>query len=225
MTATFPAEGGLTFAQDAPAGAVPVADGLGGVQWGSMPQAALEALLPLLEGYLFRPGDLKPTASGQQQEGFLLCDAASYLRAEFPRLFAALGGEASPYGLPDADHFNVPDLRGRAPIGPGTGTGGGASGSGAPSGGAALTARKRGDWLGEESHVLSAGEIPAHTHPSANGIGFPEPVDASTYGWALGAGTYRVPQYLSANTGSNAGGGGAHNTIPPSLVCNWLIKT
>ena len=52
--------------------------------------------------------------------GYLLCDGQSVLRADYPNLFAALGGTGSTWGLPDGTHFNVPDLRGRVPVGLGT---------------------------------------------------------------------------------------------------------
>lgn len=245
MTATFPADGGLPFAEDAPAGAVPVADGQGGVQWGSMPGLERAALLALLEDALFRPGDLKPTASGQAQAGFLLCDASSYLRSEFPALFAALGGAASPYGLPDADHFNVPDFRGRSPVGAGTGAGGGASGTGKPTGGSALTARARGDWFGEEKHALAKSEVPRHTHGpgdfyvTPNSQWYPGNLIYNyyqTYGaynglyatdrWYAGSSTYTVSGTSEDGTASGLGSGSPeHNTIHPVTVCNWLIRT
>lgn len=46
--------------------------------------------------------------------GWLLCDGASYLRADYPALFAAIG---TTYGAPDSTHFKVPDLRDRFVLG------------------------------------------------------------------------------------------------------------
>jgi microcystin-dependent protein len=43
-------------------------------------------------------------------EGNLLCDGASYLRTQYPDLFAVIG---TSYGSASSTHFNVPDLRGR----------------------------------------------------------------------------------------------------------------
>jgi Phage Tail Collar Domain len=48
---------------------------------------------------------------------WLLCDGTSYLRADYPDLFANIGGASSPWGLPDSTHFNVPDGRGRNFVG------------------------------------------------------------------------------------------------------------
>jgi microcystin-dependent protein len=61
-------------------------------------------------------------------------------------------------------HFRLPDLRGRTPMGAGTGTGGGVTGSGNPTGGVALTLRSLGGFTGAETHTLTIPEIPSHTH-------------------------------------------------------------
>lgn len=43
-------------------------------------------------------------------KGWFLCDGASYLRSEYPDLFAVIGNN---FGTADGTHFNVPDLRGQ----------------------------------------------------------------------------------------------------------------
>lgn len=48
--------------------------------------------------------------------GYLACDGASVLRADFPALFDAIG---TTYGAVDGDHFNVPDVQERVVAGPG----------------------------------------------------------------------------------------------------------
>ena len=45
---------------------------------------------------------------------WLTCDGSSLLRSAFPTLFAVLG---TTYGAADGTHFNVPDYRGRVPVG------------------------------------------------------------------------------------------------------------
>src|SRR3954468_10891537 len=55
-------------------------------------------------------GDLAP-------RGALLCDGASYSKSEQARLWTAIGAR---FGSIDGTHFNVPDFRGRAPVGHGT---------------------------------------------------------------------------------------------------------
>lgn len=156
-------------------------------------------------------GDLKVTAKAVPDAGWLLCDGTSYLRTDQPDLFAALGGASSPWGLPDGSHFKVPDLRGRAAIGAGTATGA-----------AGATAHALGTTGGEETHILSVGEMPAHAHP----------------GSAATTGTIAVPTAAPtanvSSAGANAlaigltiasqGGGGAHNTMPPFATVNYMIK-
>lgn len=46
--------------------------------------------------------------------GWLYCNGASVLRAQYPRLFAAIG---TAYGAADGTHFNVPDMAGRTWVG------------------------------------------------------------------------------------------------------------
>lgn len=45
---------------------------------------------------------------------YLLCDGASYLRADYPELFAVIG---TTYGAADGTHFNVPDIKGKTIFG------------------------------------------------------------------------------------------------------------
>lgn len=59
-------------------------------------------------------GGVIPFGSTVAPTGFLLCDGASYLRATYSLLFAAIG---TAFGAADSTHFNVPDLRRRFPLG------------------------------------------------------------------------------------------------------------
>lgn len=67
-----------------------------------------------------------------------------------------------------------------------------------------LSARSVGDALGEETHALTAGEMPIHTHSSV----------ASSGAGQSGIGINGV---TSGNTGA-AGGSAAHNNMQPSFV-------
>ena len=143
--------------------------------------------------------------------GWLLCDGSSVLRASFPALFSAIG---TTFGSADGTHFNVPDMRGRAPVGTGTGTGGGASGTGLPTGGSALTARALAGWNGEETHTLITAEIPAHHHT----------VNFTLTGGSGGNVIGTVGANDDQLTG-DTGGGGAHNNIQPTMGVAFIIKT
>ena len=110
-------------------------------------------------------GALMPYAGASAPTGYLLCDGSSVSSSTYLALHAVIsntyGGSA--YTGAGALSFNLPDLRGRLPMGAGTGTGQNASGTGAPSG-TAQTARTRGQWLGEETHLLTTAELASHTH-------------------------------------------------------------
>jgi microcystin-dependent protein len=58
-----------------------------------------------------------PYAGTVAPAGWLACDGASYLRTDYPDLFAAIG---TTYGAADGTHFNVPDLKSRLVVGTGT---------------------------------------------------------------------------------------------------------
>ncbi len=130
---------------------------------------------------------------------WLACDGSSKLRASYPALFAVIG---TVWGSVDGTHFTLPDLRGRAPIGVGTGSG--------------LTPRALAAVGGEETHTLTTPEIPAHTHPNTLGTGH------STTGGSDGVSEANATS-PEPNTGS-AGGGGAHNNMQPFAVVNYLIR-
>lgn len=142
---------------------------------------------------------------------WLPCDGASLVRADYPDLFTAIG---TTYGSADGAHFNLPDLRGRVGVGVGTGSG--------------LTPRALGDAFGEESHVLTTAEAPAHTHTDAG-----HTHGESTAVPALGAAITGVPVPSATPsagvTGSGSadldsvGGGSAHNNMQPSLALTYLI--
>lgn len=54
-------------------------------------------------------GQVMASASPSTPDGYLYCDGGSYLRADYPDLFNAIG---TAYGAVDGTHFNVPDFRG-----------------------------------------------------------------------------------------------------------------
>jgi len=132
-------------------------------------------------------------------EGWLLCDGSAVSRSAYAALFAVIG---TLYGDGDGvDTFNLPDLRGRAPIGAGQGNG--------------LSNRVLAAKLGAETHTLTVWEIPSHNHSV--------PISTSTggvYNYCSPNGTSNA--YLLTG---NTGGGQAHNNMQPSLVLNFIIKT
>ena len=108
-------------------------------------------------------GSIQAFAGANAPAGWLLCDGSAVGRGNYPDLYNTIGNT---YGSGDSSTtFNLPDLRGRMPMGAGTGLGLNASGSGTTSG-TAMTARTRGQWGGEETHLLTGAEsgVAAHNH-------------------------------------------------------------
>ena len=91
--------------------------------------------------------------------------------------------------------FNLPDTRGRTLVGVGTGTG--------------LTARNLGATGGAETHQLTVGEMPAHTHTYGTG--------GSGGGGRTDGGTTNTSP--TGSTGNNQ----AHNNMQPFLALNAFI--
>ena len=87
--------------------------------------------------------------------------------ANFPHLHSVIGDT---YGGNGSINFALPDLRGRAAMGAGTGPG--------------LTARAMGEALGEESATLSPAQMPMHVH----GLPYDPPINPATTGSAGGTG-------------------------------------
>jgi microcystin-dependent protein len=76
----------------------------------------------------------------------LECDGTHYLRVDYPELYAALDSAF----VVDADHFKTPDMRGRVPLGVGTGSG--------------LSTYAQNDSGGAENHALTTAELASHGH-------------------------------------------------------------
>lgn len=140
----------------------------------------------------------------------LACDGATYLREDYPTLYGALDSAF----ITDADHFIVPDLRGRTVIGAGLGTG--------------LTPRAMNASGGEETHVLSGGEMPVHSHLDSGHI---HSIHSHIVLPVLAPGELPVccpnplPEATSGGNAAigNAGSGNAHNTMPPFVALKYGV--
>jgi microcystin-dependent protein len=198
-------------------------------------------------------GSLFPFAGSAAPTGYLLCDASAVSRTTYATLFGVIG---TTYGSGDGSTtFNLPDLRGRLPMGAGTGTGLNSSGTGLPSG-TAQTARTMGQWFGEETHALTTAELASHTHANTVSGGSTgnagshshtlsrevltylgsggdryDPYPGSVWKGSAGAGLTLSTQADHSHTftptisNASAGSGSRHNTIPPCVVLNYIIKT
>ena len=146
--------------------------------------------------------------------GYLLCDGSAVSRTLFADLFTAIG---TTYGVGNGTTtFNVPDLRGRAPIGAGAGVG--------------LTPHALAATGGAETVTLDATMMPSHTHGTnapggqgnlglvlADGTNTATAVDAS-------AGELKIWDLPHALTISNTGGGLPHANMQPWLALSFIIQ-
>lgn len=174
--------------------------------------------------------------------GFVLYNGQSLLRDVYWRLFYYLG---TTYGAADGTHFNVPDLRGRAPFG--------LDNMGGSDAGRLSVANTLGLVGGEELHTLITAEMASHSHPISDaghthfGSGGGNIVATTLSGGAgpvgsvtVASGSGYIVPYLQAGTGSFIGGGlstsGAGistqligsgtpmNNMPPYILCNWIAR-
>lgn len=96
----------------------------------------------------FQVGTIMMYAGSAPPTGWLLCNGASLDTVTYPNLFNIIKYNYGGSGLV----FNIPDMRGRIPIG-------------ADSGANRITANNTlGAIGGEEKHVLTTNEIPIHNH-------------------------------------------------------------
>ena len=156
-------------------------------------------------------------AAASAPTGWLLCQGQAVSRSTYSSLFAVLG---TSYGAGDGSTtFNVPNLKGRVPVGLDSG-------------------QTEFDALGEsggaKTHTLTSGEIPSHSHNLPTTINLTAGTAASGGSGENGgvsvaqgptSGRFTHPVGASADPVSNTGGGGAHNNLQPYLVLNYIIKT
>jgi len=154
-------------------------------------------------------GIVSPYAGSTAPSGWLLCDGAAVSRTTYTNLFGLIG---TTYGSGDGSTtFNVPDLRGRVPVGKDN-MGGTAANriTSASTGGANSTTL--GGAIGSQTHQLLTGEIPSHDHT----VGY-----ANTA--ASGSGRNSVFSSGSSSTSGSVGGDGAHSNTQPGLIMSYII--
>ena len=128
--------------------------------WGGTVNTALDKVTELLALALpvgtiqMYPKATAPAATGSGGT-WLICDGSSLVRASYLPLFNVLG---TAYGNLDGDTFNIPDLRARVPVGFNTST----IGSGVTVRASRAIAATSG---GTEGHIITEGELAAHSHP------------------------------------------------------------
>lgn len=158
------------------------------------------------------PGLIQMYGAAAAPTGWLLCDGSAVSRTTFAALFGILG---TTWGIGDGSTtFTLPDLRGRVPVGTGTGSG--------------LTARALAATGGEEAHVLTVAEGAVHKHTIANPIGGGHLVQVEdptgSQGLMVAPSGNKVQGRSDAAT-DNTGSGTAHNNMQPFAAVTYIIKT
>lgn len=187
---------------------------------------------------LVPPGSLMMYIAAAAPGGWLVCNGSAVSRTTYSALFAVIG---TTYGVGDnVSTFNLPDMRGRVPVGNGSGAG--------------LTSRTLGGSGGAETHTLSVSELPSHSHTGttdSSGLHTHTHNANNTYpGAAL---VYRNSENtrVDADSGQTneinldtsvalvidnggahthtfttgaTGSGNSHNIMQPYLVVNYIIK-
>jgi microcystin-dependent protein len=161
----------------------------------------------------WQPGDIKMSGAATIPAGWLACDGTARSRTTYAALYAALGGTTSPWGQGDGSTtFNVPDLRGRTPIGTGQGAGLTNRVLGTYGGGTLDLASPK---LAEEAHVLLKAELAVHNHGGLTGTGSTgtgSTGTGSTGTGATGTGTTGAGTTTPSSTGTGTTGSGSTGT-------------
>lgn len=171
-------------------------------------------------------GDVSIFAGNFAPRGWAFCDGTLLPISSNSALFSILG---TIYGGDGRTTFALPDLRGRAPIGPRHGPG--------------LRDYKLGAKGGQELHTLTISEIPAHSHAATAtsklyGQNSPGDDDTLGAGASIASGSTSGSEIFSSeapntemNTSSvqtstiilNQGGNLSHNNMQPYIAVNYII--
>lgn len=160
-----------------------------------------------------------PYAGSSAPSGWLLCDGSAVSRTTYAALFAII---STTYGTGDGSTtFNLPDLRGRSPIGKNAGT-----------------FTTLGATGGEETHILVTAEAPSHTHTltdpghghqerSGGGSGSSQThasVGTTFSSSALYGNNPETEVKTTGITMASVGSDGSHNNLQPYQVLNFIVK-
>ncbi len=147
-------------------------------------------------------------------QDWLPCDGRLLQINQYAALYSLMG---TMYGGDGVNNFALPDLRGRAAIGQGTGTG--------------LTPRTMAQKVGNENVTLTTSQIPPHSHTlrcNASGVNVATPVGNTITGNGKGDTTARfssadADSLMKDGNVAPAGQGLPHDNMSPSLVLNYCI--
>lgn len=165
-----------------------------------------------MDGYL---GEIKMFAGTYAPAGWVYCWGQMLNITQYQSLYAIVGVQ---FGGDGQTTFGVPDLRGRVPVGAGTGPG--------------LTPRLPGQMGGQEHVTLAETQIPQHTHnvrcdiTSSTRSLKSTPQDNLPANFSSGAG-YGADEtgnpVMKSDMLSSVGSGQPHENMPPWECLNYII--
>lgn len=192
--------------------------------WGGYLNDDLDQIDTLLAGFTI-PSSI-PVGAGLEYWGatapsqWVFAYGQALNRTTYSVLFGIYG---TTYGVGDGSTtFNIPDKRGRASFGKDNMGGTSADRLTGLSGG--IDGDTLGATGGEQSHVLTAGEAPVMGYTIQELYGIPGAGAGEFYG-PLQPGNFTDRGIQPAEGSVNTGGGGGHNTVPPGIICNYIIYT
>lgn len=156
-------------------------------------------------------GQIRIFAGDGAPAGWAFCEGQLLQISENDALFALIG---TTYGGDGQTTFGLPDLRGRAIVGPGQGPG--------------LSSYVLGQVGGVETVTLTTNQIPSHTHTiSADSLpgSSDGPANLLPAQYPDGIPVYNVNSTTTMNPGvlSSTGGGEPHNNVKPYLAVRYII--
>lgn len=158
-------------------------------------------------------------------EGYLFCAGQAVSRVTYAALFALMGTSAGPGD--GSTTFNLPDYRGRVAAGRDNMNGDNAGRL------SSIPSATLGASGGNQVHVLTLGEMPAHGH-TVTDPGHTHTYNSATTGGSAPEGSgFPVPTLAGGlltglrQTGitiAGTGGGGAHPNVQPTIIANKIMR-
>jgi microcystin-dependent protein len=161
-------------------------------------------------------GEIRLFGFPRVPDGWLACIGQAVPISQYDVLYAVIG---TTYGGDGVQTFNLPDLRGRVPIGQGAGPG--------------LPAYAIGQLAGEELHTLVETEMPTHSHALLSStatattatpaltVHLATSSSGNLYAPVMNAAPYATMAACVTTAGKSIG----HNNMMPTVVANYCIST
>jgi microcystin-dependent protein len=159
-------------------------------------------------------GEIRLFGFSRVPNGWLACSGQSLPISSYDVLYAVIG---TTYGGDGTQTFNLPDLRGRVPIGQGAGPN--------------LPNFALGQIAGEEAHTLTEAEMPTHSHALLSStttatMATPGPTvhlatasSGTLYAPIANAAPYETMAACVTTAGNSLG----HENMMPTVVANYCI--